>query len=207
MKEWHEVTFMKEWVKPLYIGYHQALDLPKNLFPFPRTGHLKISLGPTQFWYSKFHGLLKLIFHTSTMALNSSVQVCASYEYEKMGVSERVFFFLDRTFVHKKSNFRCLYKDKGREFSFSAQPSFLTLNSTALSKFWLDVVTTWTTTKKSITFLQPIGDSQTRYVIPFDNNEPVSRLQQLDITMQYWWTHQTAREQYPQRMHNDDHQP
>ena len=26
-------------------------------------GHLKISLGPTQFLYSKFHGLLKLIFH------------------------------------------------------------------------------------------------------------------------------------------------
>ena len=42
---------MKEWVKALYIGYHQALDLPKNLFPFPRTGHLKISLGPTQFLY------------------------------------------------------------------------------------------------------------------------------------------------------------
>ena len=56
---------MKEWVKPLYIGYHQALELPKNLFPFPRTGHLKISLGPTQFLYSKFHGLLKLIFHTN----------------------------------------------------------------------------------------------------------------------------------------------
>ena len=65
MKEWREVTFMKEWVKPLYIGYHQALELPKNLFPFPRTGHLKISLGPTQFLYSKFHGLLKLIFHTN----------------------------------------------------------------------------------------------------------------------------------------------
>ena len=47
---------MKEWVKPLYNGYHQALELPKNPFPFPRTGHLKISLGPTQFSYSKFHG-------------------------------------------------------------------------------------------------------------------------------------------------------
>ena len=47
VKEWREVTFMKEWVKALYIGYHQALDLPKNLFLFPRTGHLKISLGPT----------------------------------------------------------------------------------------------------------------------------------------------------------------
>ena len=43
----------------------QALELPQNLFPFPRTGHLKISLGPTQFLYSKFHGLLKLIFHTN----------------------------------------------------------------------------------------------------------------------------------------------
>ena len=56
---------MKEWVKALYIGYHQELELPKNLFPFPRTGHLKISLGPTQFSYSKFHGLLKLILHTN----------------------------------------------------------------------------------------------------------------------------------------------
>ena len=26
VKEWREVTFMKEWVKALYIGYHQALD-------------------------------------------------------------------------------------------------------------------------------------------------------------------------------------
>ena len=65
LKEWREVTFMKEWVKPLHIGYHQALELPKNFFPFPRTDHLKISLGPTQFLYSKFHGLLKLIFHTN----------------------------------------------------------------------------------------------------------------------------------------------
>ena len=65
VKEWREVTFMKEWVKPLYIGYHQALELPQNLFSFPRTGHLKISLGPTQFLLCKFHGLLKLIFHTN----------------------------------------------------------------------------------------------------------------------------------------------
>ena len=63
VKEWREVTFMKEWVKALYIGYHQELDLPKNLFPFPRTVQLKISLGPIRFLYSKFHGLLKLIFH------------------------------------------------------------------------------------------------------------------------------------------------
>ena len=56
---------MTEWVKALYIGDHQALDLPKNLFPFPRTGHLEISLGPTQFLHSKCHGLLKLIFHTN----------------------------------------------------------------------------------------------------------------------------------------------
>ena len=72
---------MKEWVKPLYIGYLQALDLPKNLFPFPRTGHLKISLGSTQFLYSKFHGAfmaLKTVlsdkyatFHVnSTMVIN-----------------------------------------------------------------------------------------------------------------------------------------
>ena len=65
VEEWREVTFMKEWVKPLYICYLQALDLPKNIFPCPRTGHLRISLGLTQFLYSKFYGLLKLIFHTN----------------------------------------------------------------------------------------------------------------------------------------------
>ena len=71
MKEWREVTFMKEWVKALYIGYHQELDLPKNLFPFPRTVQLKISLGPIRFLYSKFHGLLKLIFHTNQYNINA----------------------------------------------------------------------------------------------------------------------------------------
>ena len=43
----------------------QALDLPQYLVSFLRTGHLKIFGGPTQFLYSKFHGLLKLIFHTN----------------------------------------------------------------------------------------------------------------------------------------------
>ena len=42
------------WLPP-GVGFTQ------NLFPFPRTGNLKKSLGPTQFLYSKFHGLLKLI--------------------------------------------------------------------------------------------------------------------------------------------------
>ena len=65
MKEWREVTFMKECLKPLYIGYLQALDLPQHLDLFPRSSHLKISWGPTKFSYSKFHGLLKLIFHTN----------------------------------------------------------------------------------------------------------------------------------------------
>ena len=31
MKEWREVTIIKEWVKSLYIGYLQVLDLPQNL--------------------------------------------------------------------------------------------------------------------------------------------------------------------------------
>ena len=68
---------MKEWVKALYIGYHQELDLPKNLFPFPRTVQLKISLGPIRFLYSKFHGLLKLIFHTNQY--NGALQQCHPY--------------------------------------------------------------------------------------------------------------------------------
>ena len=42
-----------------------GVGITQKPFPFPRTGHLKISLGPTQFLYSKFHGLLKLIFHTN----------------------------------------------------------------------------------------------------------------------------------------------
>ena len=65
VKEWCEVTVMKEWVNPLYICYLQVLDLPQYHVPFPRTGYLKISLGLTQFLYNKFHGLLKLIFHTN----------------------------------------------------------------------------------------------------------------------------------------------
>ena len=65
MKEWREVTFMKEWVKPLYIGYLQALDLPQYIVPFPETSHFQIPWGATQFLFSKFYGLLKLIFHTN----------------------------------------------------------------------------------------------------------------------------------------------
>ena len=48
MKEWGDVTFMKEWVK--------ALDKTRILAPadirfvvsFPRYGHLKIPKGPNQ---------------------------------------------------------------------------------------------------------------------------------------------------------------
>ena len=67
---------MKEWMKPLYIGYLQALDLSHNLFPFPRTVQLKISLGPIRFLYTKFHGLLKLIFHTNQY--NGAEQQCTN---------------------------------------------------------------------------------------------------------------------------------
>ena len=28
VKEWREVTFMKEWVKPLYIGSPMSVELP-----------------------------------------------------------------------------------------------------------------------------------------------------------------------------------
>ena len=49
-------NFMKELVEPLYISYLQALDPPQNLFPFPRTGHLK---------------LLKPIFHTNQWHLTA----------------------------------------------------------------------------------------------------------------------------------------
>ena len=63
VKEWREVTFMKEWVKALYIGYHQALDLPKSFFR-SENGPLKFPRS-NSILYSKFHGLLKLIFHTN----------------------------------------------------------------------------------------------------------------------------------------------
>ena len=36
-----------------------------HLFPSPSTGHLKFAGGPTNFLYSKFHGLSKLIFDTN----------------------------------------------------------------------------------------------------------------------------------------------
>ena len=48
-----------------YNGYLQALNLPQYLLPFPETGHFKIPWGATQFLFSKFYGLLKLIFHTN----------------------------------------------------------------------------------------------------------------------------------------------
>ena len=48
-----------------YNGYLQALDLPQYLLPFPGTGHLKIPWGSTQFLFSQFYGLLKLIFHNN----------------------------------------------------------------------------------------------------------------------------------------------
>ena len=48
-----------------YNGYLQALDLPQYLLPFPETSHFKIPWGATQFLFSKFYGLLKLIFHTN----------------------------------------------------------------------------------------------------------------------------------------------
>ena len=50
-----------------------ALELPKNLFPFPRTGHLKISFGPTQFYIVNFTVCYCSYFiPISTMAPNSS---------------------------------------------------------------------------------------------------------------------------------------
>ena len=53
MKEWRELTYL------------QALDLPQYLLPFPGTDHLKIPRGATKFLFSKFYGLLKLVFHTN----------------------------------------------------------------------------------------------------------------------------------------------
>ena len=50
---------------PINIGYLQALDLPQNLFSVYEIGPFDFFLGPTQFLYSKFRGLLKLIFHTN----------------------------------------------------------------------------------------------------------------------------------------------
>ena len=75
---WKSGAFMKEWVKPLCIGYlqPQVLDLPQNL---PKTGHLKISWGPTQISYSKFHGLLKFIFHTNQY--NGAEQQCIGNQF------------------------------------------------------------------------------------------------------------------------------
>ena len=47
------------WLPPGVGITQKPFSVSKN-GPFP-----KISLGPTQFLYSKFHGLLKLIFHTN----------------------------------------------------------------------------------------------------------------------------------------------
>ena len=49
-----DVTFMKALVKPLYIGYLQALDLTQKPFSVSENGPFENNLG-----------LLKLIFHTN----------------------------------------------------------------------------------------------------------------------------------------------
>ena len=91
MKEWRKVTFMKEWVKPLCIGYHQALELPKNLIPSLRTSHLKIFLGPTKFYIANFMVCESSYFiPISTMAPNSS----AEHYLDIINISE---YYLDNT--------------------------------------------------------------------------------------------------------------
>ena len=48
MKEWGDVTFMKEWVKALDKTRILAPADLKNLVSFPRYGHLKIPRSPNQ---------------------------------------------------------------------------------------------------------------------------------------------------------------
>ena len=48
MKEWDEVTFMKEWVKALDKTRILAPADIKFVVSFPRYGHLKIPKGPNQ---------------------------------------------------------------------------------------------------------------------------------------------------------------
>ena len=54
VKEWREVTFMKEWVKALDdTRILWPADL-RQLFSFPRYGHLKIFWGPNQISHGNF---------------------------------------------------------------------------------------------------------------------------------------------------------
>ena len=48
MKEWGDVTFMKEWVKALDKTRILAPADIKFVVSFPRYGHLKIPKGPNQ---------------------------------------------------------------------------------------------------------------------------------------------------------------
>ena len=49
----------------------------KTFFRFREQAISKFPLGPTQLLYSKFHGLLKLIFHTNQY--NGTQQQCSVY--------------------------------------------------------------------------------------------------------------------------------
>ena len=119
VNEWRKVTFMKEWVKPLYISSLWALDLPQNLFPSPRTGHLKFARGPTQILYSKFHGLLKPIFHTiyQSNGTQGGVQIIKMEIlmnfFHKGGRGSRVPFtyFFGNGFLAKKKHFSAKLKN------------------------------------------------------------------------------------------------
>ena len=54
MKEWGDVTFMKEWVKALDDTRILAPADLKNLVSFPRYGYLKIPKGPNQISLYRF---------------------------------------------------------------------------------------------------------------------------------------------------------
>ena len=54
VKEWGDVTFMKEWVKALDDTRILAPADLKNLVSFPRYGHLKIPKGPNQISLYRF---------------------------------------------------------------------------------------------------------------------------------------------------------
>ena len=182
MKEWLEVTFMKEWGKPLYISSLYPLDLPQNLFPCPSTGHLKFAGVQLNFYIVNFLVCQSSCFiPISTMALNSSATVMTLHEQRVMTPSKMTLllclckFFDDNTvddfvsFVERSSvdikktpmQFKCCRKgcwhnsqEDDMLASFLLWTSFTTNSTTG--KGWHDKVC-WTFLRESFSSLPSLG--------------------------------------------------
>ena len=160
MKEWLEVTFMKEWGKPLYISSLYPLDLPQNLFPCPSTGHLKFAGVQINFYIVNFLVCQSSCFiPISTMALNSSATVMTLHEQRVMTPSKMTLllcwckFFDDNTvddfvsFVERSSvdvkNLLCSLNAAGKGADITHRRMTCSFLAVQLSSSISDLVSQW----------------------------------------------------------------